>query len=375
MKELVVTLSLDRPADGPVWTQGGPRGQLCPSREPAWRGEGVLRAKLPVTGGKLDSLWLNFAVPEPHGREATLFEVAVFRSGQRVFRKSIRTTHLRVAGSSGDGIAQHAVGCVAMANSPHWPVHDLNLQVGRVEGADEIHITPRCPLLVFDLYAELRSEVGCPFHSHSAGVSLAELGSVIRIGDRRRFDEALAQLRRSLSQSADLDEARGLALTFLAVIAAALLELGAPRSLHRHQLDMARQLDGLTSLEAVITLTSDEATKLLAEVVPVELDDTPPQIAAALEFLDRQFAQPLNDSDVADQVGLSTSHFRYLFRQATGEPFQKYLLRLRLEKARLLLQDHNLTVSEVTHMVGFVSAAHFTRSFSRRFGYSPSQVR
>lgn len=330
---------------------------------------------MPRVGGKLHHIWLNVALPEPVGRDVPLFDVVVLSRGSVLFRRSVRANNLRIAGSSGNGIVQTPVGCVAPNGVDHWPVHDIDLEIGRIENADEIWIEGRSAMIVFDAYADTRSEVSCPFHTDSAGVSLAELGTIVRIGDRPRYEEALSQYQASLRHTDDLDEARGLSLTLMAVIAAALLELGAPRKLHQHQLHMARQFDSLSTIEEICDLTTSEANALVSDLMPASPDATPTQIRAALEILDRRYAQFLVDSDVASEVGLSTSHFRFLFKQATGEPFQKYLLRLRLEKARTLLQDHTLTVGEVTHLVGFVSAAHFTRSFSRRFGFAPSHLK
>ena len=66
----------------------------------------------------------------------------------------------------------------------------------------------------------------------------------------------------------------------------------------------------------------------------------------ALTLVDRNFAKDLTDAAVAQQLGLSTSHFRFLFKQATGQPFHKYLVSLRLEKARRMLVEQGLPVGD-----------------------------
>lgn len=379
-----------------------------------------LSVSLPQFGGKLRSIWLNLATPESATGSNVLLDVVVYRAQTALLKKSLRASHIRAAAiddlqSLGDGIQGKLVGCAPVTPqrggephgirvcpvlgisrpetaaplntlmkrelrhddpraASHWPVYDISLGVGSLEGVERFEIIARGPVGILDVYAELRSEAACPFHSQSPGVSLAELGSVVRLGDRFRFDQAVSQFESALGRASDLDEARGLGLTFLAVIAAALLELGAPRSIHRHQLDVARALDRLDTAPEIAAYASEAAQALVLDHMPIGKDLHEERMKAALKMIDSSFAQPLQDTEVAREVGLSTSHFRYLFRQSTGEPFHKYLLKVRLEKARLLLQDHDLTVGEVTQMVGFVSPAHFTRSFSKVYGYSPSKI-
>ena len=216
---------------------------------------------------------------------------------------------------------------------------------------------------------------GCPFHSQAGGVSLSELGSVLRVGDRVKFAKAISQLEKSLSRTEDLDEARGEALTFLAVVTAATLELGGSRAMHTAQLEAARALDRLDSFDEIL-----EETRARTEAIAPWLFESPagPNTALmnrAMSIVERHYAKPLTDAEVANQIGLSTSHFRFLFKQTTGQPFHKYLVSVRLEKARRMLVEQGLPVSHVAEAVGFAGLSHFSRAFSQRFMVSPNSVR
>jgi AraC-like DNA-binding protein len=98
-------------------------------------------------------------------------------------------------------------------------------------------------------------------------------------------------------------------------------------------------------------------------------------IERAVSILDRNYAKDISDAALATQLGLSTSHFRYLFKQTTGQPFHKYLMALRLEKAKRLLQEDDLSVSSVARSVGFSGLAHFSRAFAQRFSINPTSIR
>ena len=228
---------------------------------------------------------------------------------------------------------------------------------------------------IFDIALRWQVAPGCPFHSGHGGVPLSELGAVIRLRDRVRFKKALSQLETAVEKTQDLDEARGEALTFIAVAVAATLELGAPRSMHRIQLEAARKLDQAQSAEEILAHAGELVERTVGPLFDQGESPNDRLIDRALNIVDRQYAKALTDSLVADQLGLSPSHFRFLFRQATGQPFHKYLVAVRLERARQLLAEQGMPVSDVANAVGFNGLSHFSRAFSQRFDVSPTQVR
>lgn len=172
-----------------------------------------------------------------------------------------------------------------------------------------------------------------------------------------------------------MDEAKGLGLTFLSVVVSALLEHGAPREMHRFLLEAARKLDQLATREEVMEVVIQMAERCTANLMRSDTSATGLAIDRSLRLIEREYAKNLSDEQVASTVGLSTSHFRYLFRQITGQPFHKYLLALRLEKARQLLVESDASITEIAVRCGFASPAHFSRAFSARFQATPSDLK
>jgi AraC-like DNA-binding protein len=202
-----------------------------------------------------------------------------------------------------------------------------------------------------------------------------ELASIVRVGDRVKFGKATQQLEKAILAAQDLDEARGEALTFLAVLTAATLELGGSRQMHRLQLEAAREMDRASDLEVVLQVAQSRVEELANSVFPQSDGPSSHLVDRALALVERNYAKNLTDATVAAQLGLSTSHFRYLFRLATGQPFHKYLIALRLEKARRMLLDQDLPVSQIAQAVGFTGLSHFSRAFTQRFSVSPTSIR
>jgi AraC-like DNA-binding protein len=64
-----------------------------------------------------------------------------------------------------------------------------------------------------------------------------------------------------------------------------------------------------------------------------------------------------------------------MFKKATGLNFTEYVSRVRVEKARNLLLNPNLRISEIAYEVGFQSLTHFNRVFKKITGQSPTDYR
>ena len=92
----------------------------------------------------------------------------------------------------------------------------------------------------------------------------------------------------------------------------------------------------------------------------------------ARDFIDQGFAQPLDLAQMAAAAGFSRTHFAHAFKAAYGESPAAYLTRRRVERAKDLLRISNLTVTEVSMLVGFSSLGSFSSRFSALVGLSPS---
>ncbi|MBO4632708.1 MAG: helix-turn-helix transcriptional regulator, partial [Lentisphaeria bacterium] len=77
----------------------------------------------------------------------------------------------------------------------------------------------------------------------------------------------------------------------------------------------------------------------------------------------------------AKRLSLSYSQFRFLYKQMTGNPPWRYLLECRLRKAEELLLSSSLRINEIAHLCGFEDEFHFSRSFRRSRGLSPTLFR
>jgi AraC-like DNA-binding protein len=369
------------------------------SKEPGWQSQGGSANNLPVR-----ALPQTLNIKVPLGNVLRIHIVGVFSlyaksekvgtsgaslmgyhnevpvlSIDLVHGRHYQDAHLEVLldHGNGDGSYVSTVGCVFL-DGTRVRVDSFSVDVPSEKGLDKLifrdHGTP-ASFVIYDVIFEMAPAVGkCPFHSGSGGVSLADLAGVVRVRDRVRFQKAVQQMHDALDRAADLEEARSEALTFLAVITAGMLEAGGSRDLHRVQLEAARAFDKVSDVQTLRECSGEMIDRVVADWLYVE-ETQPRLIDKALSIVDRSFGLALTDEDIADQVGLSTSHFRFLFKQSVGQPFHKFLIATRLEKAKVLLEQGHGSVSEISGLVGFSSLASFSRAFAQRFGASPKEFR
>jgi AraC-like DNA-binding protein len=131
-------------------------------------------------------------------------------------------------------------------------------------------------------------------------------------------------------------------------------------------------------MESVATLLGVFADHLAIQSNQIAVQQAsaePPVIARAKRFIEDHHRDDLSLGQVAASVHTSLFYFCKLFKRHTGVSFTEYVSRLRTEKAKKLLLNLNLRVSEIAYEVGFQSLTHFNRVFKRILHESPSEYR
>jgi AraC family transcriptional regulator len=97
------------------------------------------------------------------------------------------------------------------------------------------------------------------------------------------------------------------------------------------------------------------------------------QLATVLEFIHANMKSDLSLADLAQKACLSSSHFALSFKSSIGMSPHQYVIRERINRARQLLAQGHLSITEVAHAVGFSSQSHFTEAFRRVTRMTPRQ--
>lgn len=129
-----------------------------------------------------------------------------------------------------------------------------------------------------------------------------------------------------------------------------------------------------TQYEALVQLLAIFARHPAASANALKLAETQSDSASvgqAKFHIQTHVVDDLSLGTVAKVVNTSATHFRHKFKQGTGINFSEYVLLIRVEKARNLLGNLNLQVSEIAFEVGFQSLSRFNRTVKGSDGPSP----
>ena len=109
--------------------------------------------------------------------------------------------------------------------------------------------------------------------------------------------------------------------------------------------------------------------------LPARLGVRHPKLIAVIDLMEQNLEEPLARGALAANAGLSTRQLERLFRKYLNRSPARYYLELRLNKARLLLLQTNMSVIDVALACGFVSASHFSKCYRDFFGRTPRKER
>ena len=130
--------------------------------------------------------------------------------------------------------------------------------------------------------------------------------------------------------------------------------------------------------EAIVTmmkLFAQYLSVLSNQIAVRENNAEPAFIVKSKQFIAENYSESMSLEQVAKAVNTSSFYFCKMFKRITGLNFTEYVSRVRIERAKNLLLNPNLRISEIAFEVGFQSLTHFNRVFRKLVGFSPSDYR
>ena len=114
--------------------------------------------------------------------------------------------------------------------------------------------------------------------------------------------------------------------------------------------------------------------RLYKNELAAERDKNYDIIRPAVRFLEDNFTDPnLSNSILADKAAVSEVYLRRIFKKQYGTSPKQYIQDLRIRNAENLLRNEYLSITQIAEMSGFSSVYHFSRSFKKETGYTPTE--
>ncbi|MGD1953093.1 MAG: helix-turn-helix domain-containing protein [Leptolyngbyaceae cyanobacterium] len=98
-------------------------------------------------------------------------------------------------------------------------------------------------------------------------------------------------------------------------------------------------------------------------------------VICAIDFIQAHLSEDLRLAVIAAACDVSVNHLCAVFKQSTGQSVHQFVIQQRIEKAKTLLKKSKKSLVEIAQETGFSNQAHFTTSFRKALGTTPSQYR
>ncbi|MCA8884801.1 MAG: GlxA family transcriptional regulator [Rhodobacteraceae bacterium] len=120
-------------------------------------------------------------------------------------------------------------------------------------------------------------------------------------------------------------------------------------------------------------IRTDHDTQRLS--VPTRIGVRHPKLASVIKEMEANIEDPVSPSVLAHEVGLSTRQLERLFRRYLNRSPKRYYMELRLQKARNLLMQTDMSVINVALACGFTSPSHFSKCYRAQYETTPYRER
>jgi two-component system response regulator YesN len=93
-----------------------------------------------------------------------------------------------------------------------------------------------------------------------------------------------------------------------------------------------------------------------------------------IDYVQEHISENITLQEIADELYISRNYLGQIFKKIVGEPFKNYITRVRMEKAKKMIQEGNHLIYEVSEKVGYMNPAYFTTTFKKYTGYTPTDL-
>lgn len=121
------------------------------------------------------------------------------------------------------------------------------------------------------------------------------------------------------------------------------------------------------------SIRTDQDTQRLS--IPTRIGVRHPKLSRVIQIMEQSIEEPISPATLARDVGLSTRQLERLFRRYLDRSPKRYYMELRLQKARNLLMQTDMSVINVALACGFASPSHFSKCYRAHYGTTPYRER
>jgi len=211
-----------------------------------------------------------------------------------------------------------------------------------------------------------------PFETEKA--LLASIAESDKQAAQKLLNELLGHIL--LSSGGNLAQIKSRIYELLALISRAAVDAGADSDeTFRMNHNFYQKSAAVSNFDSLCFLLADLMNKYIDNLIPFSYIKNADILNKAIHFMRHNCDKKICLEDIAKIVFLSPTYFSKIFKQETGQSFNAYLNRLRVEKSKKLLLQSRLHLVDIANLSGFEDQSYYTKVFKRVTGMSPNQYR
>lgn len=139
---------------------------------------------------------------------------------------------------------------------------------------------------------------------------------------------------------------------------------------NKHGVDLANEVADQMIYSSIRTDKDDQRLS-----IPTRIGVRHPKLSSVIKTMENNLEEPISPATLADEVAISTRQLERLFRRYLDRSPKRYYMDLRLQKARNLLLQTDMSVINVALSCGFTSPSHFSKCYRLRYDTTPYRER
>ncbi len=143
----------------------------------------------------------------------------------------------------------------------------------------------------------------------------------------------------------------------------------------RYRKDYLETLIQLDSYDRLRKWFLDKVMEACRNLITKREEQTNSVIIRARTYIEENYSKDISLDDVSRSVDISPYYFSKLFKEETGENFIEYLTRIRMEQAKQLLQNKEVSIKSIGILTGYSDPNYFSRIFKKQVGVTPTEYR